>query len=499
LPIIIKEIKKTLGGSMRKKILFSICMLMALTLLVNAAPKEKQVLPASLTDTEKEFIQNNYDQYINSKTTRNAERLPQGNFWGPAEFEPADEVIFSWNGYSTFLKQLIKFTADGGKAWVVADNGWYNTVDSVKRELEDYGVNTDNVRMIEYGLNSVWMRDFGPWFIYTEDGDREIIDFKYNRPRPLDDRFPEKVAELLEIQNNQTNLIMPGGNFILDGHDVAILTDVVFNPAQGGMPNLSVDELKDYLKKLFNVKKVILLEQMKRDGTGHVDMFCKLLNDTTFIVGEYATPSDGADDNYYILNRNAEKLAHETNGNGEPFKVVRIPMPKYDGTSYSYTNSLIYNKKVLVPIYGFSTDEEALNIYRQILPGYDVRGFDARNIITANGAIHCITKMVMADPLKIEAAPITETRAGQETTINFKVDSTREREYNKVAVYYSDNPEGPFAEVMANETEDGYAANIPSMRAGTTVYYFIQAESDNMYETFPEDAPERGISTFVVR
>jgi len=353
--------------------------------------------------------------------------------------------------------------------------------------------------MIEYSLNSVWIRDFGPWFIYTEDGDREIIDFKYNRPRPLDDRLPEKIAELLEIENNKTNLIMPGGNFILDGHGVAIMTDVVFDPNQGGMPDLSVAELEDYMKRLFNVDRTIILEKMKNDGTGHVDMFCKLLDDTTIIVGEYASPSDAASDNYDILNRNAERLANETNGKGEPFNVVRIPMPRYDGNAYSHTNSLIYNKKVLVPVYNKGTDAAALRVYRENLPGYDVKGFDSNNIISANGAIHCITKMVMADPLKINAEAITETRAGQETTIQFDVESTREREYTKVAVYYADNPEGPFAEVIASENEEGYSANIPSTGTGTTVYYFIQVESDNMYETYPEDAPERGINTFVVR
>ena len=31
---------------------------------------------------------------------------------------------------------------------------------------------------------------------------------------------------------------------------------------------------------------------MNRDGTGHCDMFSKLLNDETIIVGQYATAAD---------------------------------------------------------------------------------------------------------------------------------------------------------------------------------------------------------------
>ena len=43
--------------------------------------------------------------------------------------------------------------------------------------------------------NSVWMRDYGPWWIYEPNNRRAIIDLIYNRPRPQDDSFPELFAE----------------------------------------------------------------------------------------------------------------------------------------------------------------------------------------------------------------------------------------------------------------------------------------------------------------
>ena len=488
----------------KKTLLVTLVFLLVFTTAF-ANVNQEQPLPKSLTDAEREYILNNYEEYLNSKTTRSREalRLPQGNFYGPAEYEPADGVIFSWNGYTTLLKQLIKFVAEDYKVWVVAGGSSYwsgSTVDSVKKELQNYGVNMANVNMIDYRLDSVWVRDFGPWWIYTEDGDREIIDFKYNRPRPNDDKLPIKMGEVLNVQHYTTNLIMAGGNFMLDGHGVAIMTDVVFDPSQGGMPNMSVAQLEKYMKDLFNVEKVIILEQMKRDGTGHVDMFCKLLDDRTILVGEYASPSDGAENNYDILNRNAARLANETNGKGEKFKVVRMPMPKYTGTSFSYTNSLIVNNKVLVPIYGFSTDETALNIYRKHLPGYDVKGFDCRSIITANGAIHCITKLVMSDPLEIKANDIEDVRAGSDIYVEFEISSAKEINPEAVTVYWSTNSEGPFAEVSAVEVDGKYLAAIPAQAVGTTVYYFIEAEDvRGMYDTLPNKAPYQGVLSVVVK
>jgi hypothetical protein len=72
-------------------------------------------------------------------------------------------------------------------------------------------------------------------------------------------------------------------------------------------------------------------------------------------------------------------------------------MPPYSGgVTYTYINSLIANKKVFVPIYSFSTDADVLAQYAQVMPGYEIIGFDCNQIITANGAIHCIAMKVPA-------------------------------------------------------------------------------------------------------
>jgi hypothetical protein len=80
-----------------------------------------------------------------------------------------------------------------------------------------------------------------------------------------------------------------------------------------------------------------------------------------------------------------------------------MPMPPYsNGVTYTYVNSLIVNNKVLVPIYGFSTefanDDSVLALYETIMPGLEAVGFDCNQIIPANGAIHCIATKVPALP-----------------------------------------------------------------------------------------------------
>ena len=54
--------------------------------------------------------------------------------------------------------------------------------------------------------------------------------------------------------------------------------------------------------------KVIVTPHLINDGTGHIDMFVKLINDTTVIVGEYENQSAGFSGNYEICNQVAEKF-----------------------------------------------------------------------------------------------------------------------------------------------------------------------------------------------
>ncbi|MBI4865033.1 MAG: agmatine deiminase family protein [Candidatus Riflebacteria bacterium] len=455
------------------------------------APARTASLPASLTPTERKYLREHFADYLKSKLSRITERAPENVVAAPAEFESAEGVLFSWSGYTTLLKDLIKEVAQDAKAFVVVESA--SEEKSVRQELTESGVRMENVRFSRARTNSVWIRDYGPWWIQTSDGDREIIDLVYNRPRPSDDQFPAVFGPAMGIKVHPTKLILAGGNLILDGTGVAIMTDVVFDASEGGNPNMSREQLDKYMRELFGCHKVIVLKKMNEDGTGHVDMFCKLLNENTFIVAEYARPGDGASGNYEILNGNARVLASETNGKGEPYKVFRIPMPRYDGTSYTHTNSLIVNDTVLVPIYAQETDEPALEVYRKLMPGHKVVGFDCNDIIGANGAIHCITKLVMSDPLEVVHS-VPRPTAGQPIVLEAKVSALQPLDPSKLTVQYRAARGAPWqtAPMTLTSDVDGVVrGQLPALAAGSTLEYFLRVEDTRgMHETSPEDASD---------
>ena len=353
-----------------------------------------QNLPRNLTGEEQSRL---HEIGINRTITD----PPDSIVYTPAEFDSVTGVIFAWEAYPTLLTDLIKEVAENDTAWVVVDNT--SEQNSVSNTLSNANVNMDRVVFQVIETNSVWVRDYGPWWIIEPENSLAIIDLVYNRPRPLDDTYPESAAGYFGINYYGLGLIEAGGNMLLDGQGAVIVSNVIFDGSQGFDPTLTQDQLEQYFLDYFGVHKVIVTPHLINDGTGHIDMFVKLINDSTIIVGEYENQSAGYPGNYDICNQVASQLANETNGAGRPYNIVRMPMPPYNnGITYTYINSLIVNNKVLVPIYGISTefanDDSVLALYETIMPGVEAVGFDCNQIISANGAIHCIAMKVPALP-----------------------------------------------------------------------------------------------------
>ncbi len=467
----------------------SLALLLLLLLLLPPSPaaagNRANPLPASLTDAERAELAKAYRGYLRSKYETpwmRAARAPENILRCPGEFERVDGLVIAWEGYDEVLVPLAVEASKDAKVYIGCEPGY---VESARSTLVKAGAKAENLKFIPARLDSVWMRDYGPYSILKKDGSVEIIDCLYNRPRPNDDKFPKTLGDALSIPVHPCRLIMPGGNFQTDGRGVVLLTDVVFDPAQGGDPNLSVQQLEKYFADYFGMKKTVLLADMNRDGTGHCDMFSKLLDSERILVGEYATPADGAAGNFDILNRNAELLAKTENGDGKPFKVVRIPMPKYTGTSYTFTNSSYLNKKVFVPVYGNAFDEKGLEVYRKALPDYKVVGINCSGIIHANGAIHCITQQLMAPAARVRHDPAESRVRNGERRVRFTVE-TGSGAGCRATVLWSVEKEGPFEAVEAVREGGAYVATIPAECGGRPVRYAIGVEADGATVRVPE-------------
>jgi hypothetical protein len=143
-----------------------------------------------------------------------------------------------------------------------------------------------------------------------------------------------------------------------------------------------------------------------------------------------------------------------------------------------YTNSLILNKKVFVPLTGSQWDDEALASYEEAMPGYEVVGVMYDGWLNTD-ALHCRTKGVAdVGMLYINHMPLLGNVAYQENyEINAEIYSCSDQTIytDSVFVYYSINGEDYEQTIMTYQGNDEFTGTISGILPGDEIDYYIYA------------------------
>jgi agmatine/peptidylarginine deiminase len=294
------------------------------------------------------------------------------------------------------------------------------------------GVPIDNIEYVFHAMDAMWSRDYGPHFIWGQtSGEIAMIDWQYYDSRPNDDEIPDYMADLWHMNFYETPIYHEGGNYMSDGHGTVMCSNVLYLNNPSWSHARCQQELMDY----FGATSVHIYERIpdQWDMTGHIDLWAKMLNDTTIMVAQ-TLPGEP---NYNLIEQHAAAMAQVPTIYGTPFNVVRCPMPPpyqfYIWNYYkSFINSVIINGKILVPIYTTepALTAQALAAHEAAMPDYEVVGIYSDNIAPMGGAIHCTT-IGIADHIEdyYHNATITATPVSPPITIpagggNFDFDAS---------------------------------------------------------------------------
>ncbi len=223
------------------------------------------------------------------------------------------------------------------------------------------------------------------------------------------------------------------------------------------------------------------MTQLPFDVIHHIDMHMKLLDEETLLIGQY--PVNRAD--YAVIENTVAYLATLLNCYGRHYRIIRIPMPpdasgRYpdNGSNYlTYTNSLIINKTVLVPIYSLPTDQQALQVYRDAMPGYTVISYDCNAIIPQLGAIHCITKEIgVREPLHISHAYLTNT---SDTVNDYRVSMkvSARSGIDSAGIFWRTDTTTNFTSIAMVDSSGIYVGYLPHQSYGKSIWYYLSATS----------------------
>ena len=447
----------------------------------------QEVLPNSMTKYEEAIL----DKYLSKFSKKTATNPPDFPVRTMAEWEEIKAITLSWQGYSGVLTEIVREAVEEVEVIIFTSN-----ISSVENILTNAGVNTDQVTYINQSTNSIWIRDYGQHTVYANDvEDQILIDWIYNRPRPLDDESPEIIAdyfgyELYNTNTGNTQLVNTGGNFMCDGMGNAFASNLILEENNGYGPYGSVNypthseaEIDNIMNQFMGIQEYIKMETLPYDGIHHIDMHMKLLNEETILVAEYP---QGIADGPQIEENIQYILDNFTTPYGNPYRIIRIPSPPSTSGLYpddngyyrTYTNSVFINSKVLVPFYRTEYDTIAQRIYEEALPGYEIIGIDCdnsgNNIISASGAIHCITKAVgVDDPLLINHAPIRSVNFGP--NLQFEASAQHRSGIESMELFYKIEGENYTSVLMNNTQDNNYACEVAGIPANTEVEYYFKA------------------------
>ncbi len=362
---------------------------------------------------------------------------PPAGYRAVAEFEPVSAFLVSyewhdlsgaeWGDWSSssvdmLLDMALWGSSPIGAPVIVLTRNNDNTFDplngdKVESFFQSFGVLPERMHIPPPGsqnninLDAKWARDFGPISVYEggQLGHLAFTDLHYYDSRPNDDAVPGWLTGLLGINRYGTEgfdhtpadavrLYMEGGNYQTDGDGTCILSDDIPSDNSGNPDADTFSEVEDILADYLGCEQVIWLSTMPNNGTGHVDMSAKLLSPTDILVIDFPNSSSNDSTADAVVESNVTILLASTNMSGNPFTVHRIVIPSLGGgwTYRTYTNSVMLNNVVLVPTYGYSTeDQDAIDVYQSILgPDYAVIGIDSSDIVSQGGAIHCTTMQI---------------------------------------------------------------------------------------------------------
>lgn len=392
-----------------------------------------------------------------------------------AEFQPMGGVMIAYPlgipvtlvselSHITQVKVLVNDASDS------ADAAQYFT---------NNNVTMGNVEFWMINHDSYWTRDYGPWFVIDGHDSVNVIDFVYNRPqRPNDDASMEYVVDYLGINRYEMPMVHTGGNYMVDGYGTAASTMLVLqeNPSETEA-SLSAMAM-DYL----GVDNYMYLADPLGEYIAHIDCWGKYLDVDKVLIGQVPQ----SDPRYASYEAMAQFFAQTTTPWGNHYQVYRVYANPNADKATPYTNSLILNDHVFVPVTGNPHDNEAIAVYQQAMPGYTIVPIMQSEYTPwlSTDALHCRThELADLGMLYLKHYPLLGSKTPEDdltVSVTIKALSGASLITDSLLIYYRINNGEWQATALNHVSGNEYAFSFASVNTvfenGDSIQYYIYAK-----------------------
>lgn len=341
------------------------------------------------------------------------EQLPSSTIEDPrmaAEWEPATGALIAWPFH--LPRELVVALASDVQLYITVKDDVSRQ--RATRTLTSWGIAPTACTFIVAPQGDGWYgtRDWGPFAVFDDSGncylaDAYYIDYPVSGPgrndsiywlTRLDDldfqpdgQAPAAVAQSLGLPRVELPFALTGGAVATDGRGTAFITQAVIRENEAfGVPK---DQFYKAAEALLGLKRFIVVPNYEEMGVHHIDCLLALLDSERILVKR--PPRDHHQ--YEYAEEAVDILSRQMTPSGTPYEILRIDTPRYaEDLLANYANALILNRKVYVPLFGIDADEQALETWRRVMPGYEILGFKfgGEDGWTYTDAVHCRIKAI---------------------------------------------------------------------------------------------------------
>lgn len=306
--------------------------------------------------------------------------------------------------------------------WVVTPHNretWPGCFDQARGQFEQWvdamslHIAVRRVERLGIATNDSWMRDFGPLFVidHTPGSSPNLLvhDFRFNswgdkyEMRELDDAATRKLCDHFNWQHIEHTMVLEGGSIDADGQGTLLTTEQCLLNVNRN-PHMTRDDIEATLGQAMGVSQIVWLPGgIEGDDTdGHIDDVARFIAPglVACVVADRHHPD------HDMTCRNRQALASARDAQGKQLTIIDLPCPApivYDYPAdrfgqggeapvpASYANFLFANDHLFVPIFDQSSDDVALSVLDDALPGHTIVPIQARHLVVGLGALHCLS------------------------------------------------------------------------------------------------------------
>lgn len=331
----------------------------------------------------------------------------------PAEWEPQSAVIIAWPHHSGDFIHL-SAVETSYQAIATSITRFQPLIIVCKDAEHRQHIQAQlpaqtNIHFIQADYNDIWVRD--TVFLSLEwehpKAQLQLVNFRFNG---WGNKYPHDADNALNLAlfahplfkghpTATVSLVLEGGSIESDGQGTVMTTkNCLFNPNRN--PQLSQEAIAGQLQNYLGAKRLLWVEQdnLAGDDTdAHIDTLARFCDANTIA---YTSCDDEQDPHYQGLKNMEAQLKNFRTQAGDAYRLVALPLPKpiFDEDAQplpaNYSNFLIINGAVLVPVYDDAMDAVALERIATCFPDREVVAVPCRALVHQYGSLHCASMQI---------------------------------------------------------------------------------------------------------